>query len=316
MNAKKVEKEGKQMKYTAVIVTYNRLNLLEECIGHVLKQTLPFCSITIINNCSLDGTAAYLDKKQSEFPVLSVHHMPENLGGAGGFSYGLSKIDLASDYVLIIDDDAMIEEEFIEKIDASLTVDVLAYSGSVYINGMIDWSHRRRLKNRILMSKTEVPEAAYKNKFFDYDLSTFCGLIISTKLIGKIGLPGAEYFIWYDDTEYSLRIRKYTKIRNISSAHINHKAVVSKDHKLGWKSYYGYRNMWDMGLRYSRCPVIYHLYKISFHLYKILICILKASFNIDRIHNKNMIRLHLDVLKFAADRKLGFNNKYTFSTKI
>lgn len=49
---------------------------------------------------------------------------------------------------------------------------------------------------------------------FDYDLASFCGLLFSRELIKEIGVPKAEYFIWYDDSEYSLRLReKKLKLR-------------------------------------------------------------------------------------------------------
>lgn len=45
---------------TAVIVTYNRKELLGQNIEMLLKQTIPFDSIIIVDNCSTDGTFEYL----------------------------------------------------------------------------------------------------------------------------------------------------------------------------------------------------------------------------------------------------------------
>ena len=44
----------------AVIVTYNRKELLSVNIQMLLKQTQPFDRIFIIDNCSTDGTYDYL----------------------------------------------------------------------------------------------------------------------------------------------------------------------------------------------------------------------------------------------------------------
>ena len=44
----------------AVIVTFNRKNLLGENIRMLLKQTRPFDKIFVVDNCSTDGTPEYL----------------------------------------------------------------------------------------------------------------------------------------------------------------------------------------------------------------------------------------------------------------
>ena len=81
------------MKFAVTIVTYNRLELLKECIRQVLSQTVPFSYICIVDNHSTDGTGEYLDELVSEtasskeqgaeFHIL---HLSENIGGAGGFA--------------------------------------------------------------------------------------------------------------------------------------------------------------------------------------------------------------------------------------
>ena len=43
-----------------VIVTYNRLDLLKECVDACLNQTVKFSDIIIVNNASTDGTSKYL----------------------------------------------------------------------------------------------------------------------------------------------------------------------------------------------------------------------------------------------------------------
>ena len=48
------------IKVDAVIVTYNRLKLLKECISAVLNQTKSINNIIVVNNSSSDGTPEYL----------------------------------------------------------------------------------------------------------------------------------------------------------------------------------------------------------------------------------------------------------------
>ena len=73
-------------KYAIVIVTYNRRQLLEECVEKAYRQTTPAQSIIIINNASTDGTRAYLKELAAESTIYDIINLSQNIGGAGGFS--------------------------------------------------------------------------------------------------------------------------------------------------------------------------------------------------------------------------------------
>lgn len=301
------------MNYSVVVVTYNRKELLRECLENLYNQTLPFAEIIVINNGSIDGTEEFLNQQKLQHRNLFVYHMKKNLGGAGGFSFALSKLNVKSDYVLIIDDDAIINIDFLECIQSKMVPEVLAYSGTIKTNGKIDTSHRRRITNSILLLKEDVDVKEYQKESFDYDLSTFCGLMVCTDIIKKIGLPRRDYFIWYDDTEYSIRIRKHTKIRNINSAKINHKANSSYVTELNWKSFYGYRNALDMGKRHSTIPFLYQWYRITYHIYRVI------EYKVKYLCAKNAERkkyyefcynLHIDVIHATKKKQLGMDTKY------
>ena len=90
-----------------VVVTYNRLDLLKECIHAIEKQTYPVNNFFIIDNCSTDNTWDYLKsiKRANIVPI----RLRKNLGGAGGFNMGLKAFmnRSNSDYVWIMDDDTI-----------------------------------------------------------------------------------------------------------------------------------------------------------------------------------------------------------------
>ena len=72
-------------KVIAVIVTYNRKELLKECIEELTKnQEIDFM---IIDNASTDGTADMVKNYTSD--KLFYVNTGENLGGAGGFNFGI-----------------------------------------------------------------------------------------------------------------------------------------------------------------------------------------------------------------------------------
>lgn len=237
------------MKYAIAIVTYNRIELLKECIQACLSQTLTPDRIIIVNNSSTDGTTEYLNTLSS--PIIQIKHMPENVGGAGGF-YECMKISSETDaqYTIIIDDDAILTPDYAAQIfhHAAMMPDVKAFAGAVYMNGNIDVTHRQLVKHPGFIAHS-IPATQYEADYFDCDFASFCGLVVSNEIIRKIGLPEKDYFIWYDDTEYSIRIRKETKIAVIPSAKLNHKTVVAESQhprRYTWKDYYGLKNRLHM----------------------------------------------------------------------
>ncbi|MDQ6623533.1 MAG: glycosyltransferase [Verrucomicrobiota bacterium] len=75
----------------AVVVTYNRRELLRECVAALLAQTQQVEKILIVNNASTDGTVEMLAAEfpTSRHPQMEVLTLPVNIGGAGGFRAGM-----------------------------------------------------------------------------------------------------------------------------------------------------------------------------------------------------------------------------------
>lgn len=91
-------------KILAVVVTYNRLELLKRCIKGLQSQTLKDFDILIVNNGSTDGTKEWIDSLSKE--ILRIHQ--GNLGGAGGFYAGQKYgYDNGYEWIWMMDDDGV-----------------------------------------------------------------------------------------------------------------------------------------------------------------------------------------------------------------
>lgn len=305
-----------KMRFAVVIVTYNRLKLLKECISNVLEQTIPFDNIIIVNNCSTDGTDSYLEQLKRENinnDNINIINMDENIGGSGGFYYGLKKsVELNNDWTLLIDDDAIISTDYNELISTFINENssgkFSAVSGTVCVGKEIDTNHRSNSISNFRLKVSHIDKKEYDKEFFDYDFTSFCGVYISNRVIGEIGYPCKEYFIWHDDTEYSIRLRKSGKIRNINAAKLDHRVNFNTkgvDNQLNWKTYYGIRNMTDLTKRhYSVMGQIYTYFLHSLSLYKFKFKIHKSD-----VDKKN-IQLYKDALYDGKNSILGKNKKY------
>ena len=90
----------------AVVVTYNRLDELKKNIEMLKLQTRSADAIYIIDNASTDDTEVYLEELTRLNENIIHCRLENNLGGAGGFSYGLERAcQDGYDWVWLMDDD-------------------------------------------------------------------------------------------------------------------------------------------------------------------------------------------------------------------
>jgi len=238
------------MKVIAVIVTFNRLNLLKKCIGQIEKQTRKADLVIVINNGSTDGTASWLNNQG----ILAYHQ--QNGGGAGGFSSGISKAyHHGADWIWMMDDDTIPEEHALEMLLSAL-VNLQSNQQHVgFLSSKILWTdnniHEMNRTYR-LMDKKKIARLSLtkQDQFPLIQFGTFVSMLLSARAVERVGLPIKEFFIWNDDVEYSKRIIK-NGLAGLAVEHsiaihetpINHLSSVFKDtHEHIWKYEYGLRN--------------------------------------------------------------------------
>ena len=308
--------------YAIVIVTFNRLKMLKQCLEHAFGQTMKPCAVVVVDNCSTDGTSEYLDALHSGKDYASdtlrflLYHEKENIGGAGGFHDGL-KIAVKhtdADWFLLIDDDAILDYDCMEKMDPRTSqYQASAYACSVYYKGQLELSHRQNRKGVI-------PDKQYEQPEFLCDRTSFCGSMFSRELVEKIGYPLKEYFLWFDDTEYSIRVRQHTEIVVRTGASLQHGDPDQPDQRasVDWRYYYGTRNHLDMLRRHKMIPQY-----IAFDLEARLIVLLRylriARYRKDddkRIQNETEALIFRAGRKDAKGRKLGKNPSFLPGVKI
>ena len=106
------------MHVTAVVVAYNRRELLLEALRALLDQTVPPDSVIVVDNASTDASADVASGVSSDFDVI---RLDRNTGGAGGFAVGIERAVTAhgADLVWIMDDDTIPTPSDEEPVEAS-----------------------------------------------------------------------------------------------------------------------------------------------------------------------------------------------------
>ena len=234
-------------KVAAVVVTYNRKELLKECI-EALKASTCSVDVIIVDNNSTDGTKEYIADLIGKDVIYK--RLKKNLGGAGGFSAGMKyAVKKGYEYVWIMDDDTIVKKDTLEvllKAKDEISDDFGFISSSVkWIDGSDCKMNRQTYKEQISdYEKSYVMKGIYPVK-----AATFVSLLFSSDAIKQIGLPLKEYFIWGDDKEYTLRMSNEFACYNVVDSQVVHKmnnnegSNITKDN-IGRidRYYYAYRN--------------------------------------------------------------------------
>lgn len=203
-------------KVVALVVTYNRKELLIECLTAILNQTYPLTSIIIIDNASTDGTEEALRNEHIlGNPIVDYYKMSTNTGGAGGFYKGLEIIKDKDDvdWAWIMDDDTIPMEDTLYAFVKDLEI----------LNGNKDVSFLASCVKgpqhepmNVTCLDTKATDNGYPdwymnlgNSMVKIETATFVSLLINKKAIQKCGLPCKDFFVWGDDTEYTKRLTEY-----------------------------------------------------------------------------------------------------------
>ena len=221
----------------SIVVTYNRKELLLECIEALLKQTYPVTKITIVDNASTDNTQEFLEENgYFNNPKIDYIRLPQNIGGAGGFFEGISKTkESGFDYAWIMDDDVIVNDDSLEKlIDGTKKLEKLDEKFSFLASTVYG-------EKKEPMNVPEIDTEPTQNGYSDWykylidglipvKSATFVSLLINYDAINKVGLPCKDYFIWGDDTEYTLRLTRYFgKAYLIGNSIVTHKRKNAKN---------------------------------------------------------------------------------------
>lgn len=278
----------------AVVVTYNRLNMLKECIDSLLNQRgKSLKKIVIVNNNSNDGTEEYLGSLSNQNDKIIVLNLKENLGGAGGFYVGL-KYSFESipeaDWFWLMDDDSEPANDclwnLLSVVEKNDNVGFVAPKIINKFSGMDQIYHHKLMTYTLVVDKFVSSDILKQKEVINIDANAFVGPLIAKKAVEKVGYPNKDFFIWLDDTEYSFRITRMFNGLLSTKSIIYHKDNPTKDMGINdfWKVCYGYRNriIWIKSQLKGFRLYISYLNLIYFYLKDILNILLRKKWSKNR----------------------------------
>ena len=230
------------MTIAAVVVTYNRLSLLKECLEAISLQTCKVNSIIVVNNASTDGTTEYL--QQLDDKQIVVKSLEKNIGGAGGFAEGIAiATKMNVDAIWIMDDDTIPQTDALEHLVYILN----QHENTRFVNSKVVWTDGN-------IHQMNIPGYVHHDDLggglYAIRSASFVSLLVPSKIVREVGLPYREFFIWVDDAEFTARIVKAGhKGYLTTSSVVVHKtatnygaSIKTATPEAAWKFYYYMRN--------------------------------------------------------------------------
>ena len=212
-------------KYADIVVTYNRCALLKENIEALLNQTWQEHDIFIIDNASTDSTKELVFSFKDE--RIHYYNTGKNLGGAGGFAYGLEKVIVQGyEFAWIMDDDSIANKDALQSL---IEKGRAIRNNFSFLASLVYWTDGK-------VFPMNVPLANWSNVVdMDYDMmknhklvhikdASFVGCFVNLSVAKNEGLPISEFFIYGDDLEYTLRLGKIKEAYLDLDSNIIHKA--------------------------------------------------------------------------------------------
>lgn len=227
------------MKFAAVVVSYNRLDLLKGCLNALEHQSRPLDEIIVVDNGSTDGSDVYVEQN---YPNVTLFRTGQNLGGAGGFSWGI-EIALAHghDGAWLMDDDAKPEhdavEPLIQRFESMEPEPAFLASLVTAGRGVFNMCNLP-----VISTDAEKQVEASKLGGIAIDTATFVGVMVNLHFAARTHLPLGDFFIWLDDSEYTYRLSRKGLAMTIKESQVNHPDNKPISNDMGPRLFYFARN--------------------------------------------------------------------------
>jgi GT2 family glycosyltransferase len=191
-----------------VIVSFNEIDQIGECLSALFSQTYSNYEVIVYDNASCDGTPEYIEQN---FPQVKLIKGTENLGFGGANNRASEQAK--GQYLAFVNDDAYVTPNWLVALVKLLEMDttvgcagaellcaekekrniVLCHGNDIHLSGIA------YLKNNGQIAKPAGPIEAGS--------ISGAAFVIKRELFLEIGGFESDFFLYYEDTDLSLRLR-------------------------------------------------------------------------------------------------------------
>ncbi|MBI4652920.1 glycosyltransferase family 2 protein [Candidatus Kuenenbacteria bacterium] len=229
-------------KISIVIATFNAKKYISHCLNSVFDQTFQDFKVVIVDNASTDETIEIIKKNYGSQIInhkLKLIENKKNLGFCGGYNSGIREVIEDSEYILLLNQDIILEKNYLEEIIKFLEIHSKAGAvmGKLYRwdfdknekTNIIDCAGITMFKNRraIEIGQGEEDKGQYDQIKKIFGVTCACAVFNSQALkeigikktynptglyddeINNIEYLDEDFFAYKEDIDISLRLRLY-----------------------------------------------------------------------------------------------------------
>ena len=212
-----------------IIVNWKQYELTINCLLSLKKLEYKNWKVILVDN---ESNFEKINKIKSDFTKVEVIECKENLGFASANNIGIKyAIKNKIEYLMLLNNDTEVNKKFLAPLLNSFKNDNLL--GAVqplimnYNNRAKVWNAGGYLNNFFGFPYTN---KKLNNKNRQIDWITGCCIVLKTKVIKKVGLIDEDFFAYYEDVDWSLRIKKLGyKLGVVESSVIFHHGTKSSN---------------------------------------------------------------------------------------
>jgi GT2 family glycosyltransferase len=235
-------------KVSIVIPNWDGKDYLKDCLDSLCEISYHDYMVVVVDNGSSDGSVELLKSKYTDVVIIE---NKENLGFSAACNKGIEySIKNGFDYVLLLNNDTIVEKDFLSKMvstgeDDKVGIvgskilyndnrDLIWYAGGDYISWRVSGKHRHWMKK----------DSKSLSGVKDCTLVTGCNMLIKKEVFDDIGLFYNPYFLTVEDLDFCYNAAKSGwKLRVNLDARIYHKVSLSRGGEFSFSNgYYGVRN--------------------------------------------------------------------------
>ena len=199
-------------KVKIIIASYNGEYLIRDCLNSLKKNTIKL-QVIVIDNASTDKTAEIIEKEYPEVRLIK-NQKNEGFGRANNIGMQIA-LKENIDYVLLLNQDATIEPDTIEKlinihkkepeygILSPLHLDENEYVDGRFLSLM--FRENNKIFQEYLLNKN-------KKELYDVSWVNAAAWLIPIKILKEIGGFNPQFFMYGEDADYCKRV-KYHKYK-------------------------------------------------------------------------------------------------------
>ena len=195
-----------------ILVNWKKYNLTSNCIDSLNKSNYKNFKIILVDNEYSEKSLIDLRNKHKE---LIVFKEKNNLGFAGGNNIGIRyALENDYDYIMLLNNDTEVKENFILPLVERIEKD--HFLGAVqplilnFSNKSIIWNAGGKLNKFLGLTSTRLNNNKLNSSivFDDYtDWISGCCILIKSEILTKVGLLDEKFFNYYEDVDWSLRMK-------------------------------------------------------------------------------------------------------------